>query len=382
MIEQATAPESTSTNATTSNDTTSVPSGGSGQNTESLDKGRGQTAEASQPSRREIRRRAANGPDPTAAVLAAEKGIGKEPPEGATPAEIKKWEAPGYTKMWHEQRRKAFEALATNPDLAENVKHITDQFGDTYKYATNLEQNNAQFRKRYEPIHDMLSQAEAIYTRQGMTLQQGLGQVLATAYDLAQDPDNTLQRLAQWYKPRDAAKVLAGLGQQWGVNLGELAQGQPYVDPVIGTRLQQAEARLQEMQNAQWQNQQATKQQQVNQLVSHITAFENATENGSPKYPYAAELGQDMGHLLATGRAKSLEDAYNMAAQYHPKVMEQRKADAEKKAREEAARRTADAEQAGIAARNVNGRPNGREQRASSMNEAIANANKQVYGRS
>lgn len=380
MSEQAQNPTTSTTSTSADTTSTSVPSGGNGAATESV--ARGQTAESSQPSRREQRKRAANGPDPTAAVLAAEKaGAGTTDPI-ATPAEVKKWEAPGYTKMWNEQRRKALEEMAGRPDLSEHLKHITDQFGDTYKYATNLEQNNAQFRKRYEPIHDMLGQAEAIYTRQGMTLQQGLGQVLATAYDLAQDPDNTLQRLAQWYKPKDAAKVLQGLSQVWGQDLGTLAQGQPYVDPVIATRLQQAEAAVNEMRNQHWQNQQASKQQQMQQLVSHITAFENATdESGNPKYPFATELGSDMGHLLNVGRAKSLEEAYALASQYHPKVMEQRKADAEKKAREDAARRTAESEQAASAARNVNGRSVGREHRAASMNEAIAMANKQTFGR-
>lgn len=310
--------------------------------------------------------------------------------KGATPAAAavdpdapKPWEPPAYAKNWKEQYRKAYEKFATHPELADSYKDMDGFFNELHQWDTKRSWEIGELRKNYQPIAPIIDQMRQQYQLQGMSLENGLGQLWGVAQRLGQDPDSTLAWLIQQYKPRDAAKFLQVAAQALGADLGQLAQAQPYVDPVVARQLAEAKRVAEQSQNAVWQMQQGQRQQQFKALYTHIVQFEQEKDaSGNLKHPYAADIGQEMGLLLQSGRATSLEQAYEMAVKYHPKAQEERAKQAEQAAREAAARNTTDAEQAKAAARTVAGRPGGRTTRASSINDAVAMAEKSTYGRS
>lgn len=338
-------------------------------------------------SQREMRREARNdrgGDRATRKALAdAVKKADASKVSGGTVEEAPKpWEAPPYAKAWSEQRRKALEAIATREDLKDHWKELDGQLNDFNQWDSRRNWEIGQYRKRLEPVNDILQEMDQSYTRQGMSIQQGLGQLWQTAKDLSTNPDETMARISQMVRPRNPQQVLQFLAQSWGQDLNTLVQSQPYVDPVIAKQLQETQTQLQRVMQENWQRDQAARQQQYQALVKHIEDFEQAKDaNGNPKHPYAAEVGQDMGLLLQTGRAQSLEQAYEIATKLHPKAQEERQKAAEKAAREAAARNTTDAEQARNAARNISSKANGREHRAYTMNDAIAQAERQVFGK-
>lgn len=98
-------------------------------------------------------------------------------------------------------------------------------------YVTKKEQEYADYRKRFDPIGELVSPYEGYWKMQGMDTRQGLGQLLAYAEQLAKDPKSTIPQLAKLY----------------GVDLGSLVAEQPYVDPQVAT-LQQQLQQLQQQQ--------------------------------------------------------------------------------------------------------------------------------------
>lgn len=297
-------------------------------------------------------------------------------------APVKAWEAPKYASAWKDQRRKALEAIATNESLKDHWKELDGQLNEFHDWDSRRNWQIGEYRKQFDPIAGIVGQMSQQYQLQGMSLEQGLGQMWAISQRLAQDPDSTLAWLGTQFKPRNPQQAAMQLAQAWGLNLGELAQGQPYVDPVVARQLHETQSQLQRMQQAQAQQQQAAQQQQYQALIQHITAFEQAKDaSGNLKYPFATEVGQEIGMILQMGKANSLEQAYEMATKYHPKAQEDRQKAAEKAAREAAARTTSDAEQARAAGRNVNGKPTQRSHAPASMLDAIKQAQRTVYGK-
>lgn len=342
-------------------------------------------APAEPKSQRELRREARNdrGAD-RATRKALEQAVekGGKVSDGTVQEPPKPWEAPAYARAWSEQRRKALEAIATNESLKDHWKELDGQLNDFNQWDSRRNWEIGQYRKRLEPVNDLLQEMDQHYTRQGMSIQQGMGQLWQTAKDLSTNPDETMARISTMVRPRNPSQVLQFLAQTWGQDLNQLVQSQPYVDPVVARQLTETQTQLRRVMEENWRRDQQTRQQQHQALVKHIEDFEQAKDaNGNPKHPYAAEVGQDMGLLLQTGRAQSLEQAYEIATKLHPKAQEERQKAAEKAAREAAARNTADAEQARNAARNVSSKANGREHRSHTMMDAIAQAEKSVYGK-
>lgn len=342
------------------------------------------SAPAEPKSQRELRREARNdrgGDRATRKALAdaVDKG---DKVGGGSVEPPKPWEAPAYAKAWSEQRRKALEAIATNETLKDHWKELDGQLNDFNQWDSRRNWEIGQYRKRLEPVNDLLQEMDQHYTRQGMSIQQGMGQLWQTAKDLSTNPDETMARISTMVRPRNPSQVLQFLAQTWGQDLNQLVQSQPYVDPVVARQLTETQTQLRRVMEQNWQRDQQARQQQFQSLVKHIEDFEQAKDaNGNPKHPYAAEVGQDMGLLLQTGRAQSLEQAYEIATKLHPKAQEERQKAAEKAAREAAARNTTDAEQARNAARNISSKANGREHRSHTMMDAIAQAEKTIYGK-
>lgn len=306
---------------------------------------------------------------------------GDKAPDAPKPS----WEAPGYTSMWKEQHREALEWLATNQDqeTQKRAKEIQGRIEEYNQHNTRTEQALSQYRKRFDPVAELLGQAEQQYAMQGMSLDGGLRQLFTAARMMAQDPDNTFPWIAQLYRPRDAAKVVQALSQHWGVNLGEVAQGQPFVDPHVQQIVTGLRGELQTLQQARYQEQQQQRMQYQNNVINACTQFEQEKDaSGALTHPHVQKVGPDMAILLHSGRAQNLQQAYDMACRMNPDVSQELVKQAEQKAREQAARTTSETQQAAAAARNVSGKPNGQRSQPATRREAYEKAKRELEARS
>ena len=89
------------------------------------------------------------------------------------------------------------------------------QWKETQGYTTKKEQEFADYRKRLDPIHEVVSPYEQYWKMQGMDSRQGLTQLLSYAEQLARNPAQMIPQLAKMYN----------------VDLQSLVAEQPYVDP-------------------------------------------------------------------------------------------------------------------------------------------------------
>lgn len=319
---------------------------------------------------------------PKGATEAADRSAATDP--NAAPAEAPKpWEGPGWSKMWKEGGRKVLEKLATDPNFAEDYKHLLPEIDQVYNFAGRQGFEYGQLKKRFEPVADILAQAEQNYALRGMSLPQALNQLFTVQQQLEQNPDQMLPYLGAQFKPRNAAETIQALSQAWGVDLGQVAQSAPYIDPTVRDMVMPLFNRVQQMEQSAWSREQDERRRQYQAVENEISAFEFAKdESGNPKHPYFRDVYQDMVVLVQMGRANNLNEAYEMATRYHPAAQEARAKEAEAKALREAARTTSEAKQATQAARNINGSAKGNSQGGNlTMREAMELADKQLGAR-
>lgn len=128
--------------------------------------------------------------------------------------------------------------------------------------------------------------------------------LLQTAYTLRTAPSERKQEL------------FIGLAKQFGVDMNGVfqrlsGQGQPQVHPQVAELQQQ----LSQLQQERWSQQQAAQQQEKAQIDQTITGFAS-----DPKNVYFANVKPEMAALLREGRAKDLQEAYDMACWARPDI--------------------------------------------------------------
>lgn len=258
----------------------------------------------------------------------------KEAPQEAAPeappipAELPPLEPPA---MWGKQYKELFSQIAQTPEQRAYAEAWLNQWKETQGYITKRDQEFADYRKRLDPIYERIAPYEQYWAMQGMTAEQGVTQLLSYAEALARDPAGMIPQLAQMY----------------GVDLQQLVQEQPYVDPEVAALKQQ----LAELQQAHYQREQYQQQEQHNRLIEEVRAFETAVdEQGNPKHPHFNRVFDRMIGLARGGLAQSLQDAYEMAVSLDPELQAEI---TQQKAQAQAATQTAEAKRAVEASRTV-----------------------------
>jgi molybdopterin converting factor small subunit len=155
---------------------------------------------------------------------------------------------------------------------------------------------------------------------------QSLGVDAPTAVGELLKADHTLR----YSDPATKARYFSQLAQQYGVDLAQVANP-PAVDP----QYQALQAQLQRQQNEMqaWKNQQAQREQAVVQTELERFAAD-------PANAHFDAVRDDMALLLESGKAQSLKDAYDtavwMRGDIRQSLIEQQRAEAQKKATEQA----------------------------------------------
>jgi hypothetical protein len=289
---------------------------------------------------------------------------------------------PGWAKRWKEPSRKALEALYQREDVVPHWEAIQSELDETYQYFGKQGQEYGEYRKRADPILSIASKYEPQYRIQGMTLEQGVGQLFQAAEYLATNPDEALPWLAANYSPRDAAAVVRNLAQAWGVDLAQASQDAPYVDPTIQQMVTPLQQQLQAVQEQlMWRDQQE-RERTRHAVVEQISRFEDATDaSGQPLYPHLRRVFPAMAQAFKAGFVNDLASAYQFAVRNDPElgqeIEQQRLEEARKRALEEAAARSEQTAAAKAASRNIGGKGianDGGKKRRLSISDAIKQA--------
>jgi hypothetical protein len=268
--------------------------------------------------------------------------------------------APGWVKQWKKPSRAALRKLASMEGAADLLPDVYKEIESRYDYSGKTQAELEKLRKRFDPYDSVLSSYEQRAAMQGISPQVGLQQMLAVQDGLYRNPDQTIPWLLQQLKPNDAKAIVNTMARHWGVDLGQIAQAEPWVDPAVKQLVEPLRAQNMQMQNMLQGFYQQQYQQNAQAVANSIAAFKNAQdENGNPKYPHYARLENSMAALIRAGHAPDLEKLYEQALWGDPELREeliQAKAKAaELRAAQASQDKNAQAEKAVVASRNISG---------------------------
>lgn len=205
-----------------------------------------------------------------------------------------------------------------------------------------VEQAASQFQG-YAHIEPMLAQRRQAWAMNGMSEGQALNQLLATSDFATQRP----------------AEFLAWFAQSQGIDLAELADGLPPVDPEV----QQLKQTVQQLQGHLSQFTSGQQQAAHSAVVNEIAQFaEEKGADGQPVRPYFQQLAADIMPLIQAVRSQNpgmsnrdvLAQAYDRACWANPQVRGNMTAASEAQRLSEQRAATARAQNAGGS---VNGAP-------------------------
>lgn len=222
-------------------------------------------------------------------------------------AEAEPVEIPEYLKpvpAWKEEARQSWESLAANEEYHEHLKQLRGQLDSDYQYRTQLEQDRAnlsQHAQMAQQFNQLANQYSDVL--RGRNPLEVAGELFYYSQRLAKNPAETLQALAKDY----------------GVDLSQIGQDQPYVDEYT----QQLQGQLNQIQQHMYAQQQQQVQQQYERMIENAKAFEfEADAEGNLLRPYVSEVASDMLRLLQAGYAQDFQDAYDRACWANPSVRE------------------------------------------------------------
>lgn len=264
-------------------------------------------------------------------------------PALATPEEAP-WEPPAFTARWSENARNAIKEFGGATHNRKFLEPILGQFEEHNKRYTQHQQEFSDYRKNIDPVYSVLQPLESTYRLQGMSLQQGVSQLVEGAKFVATDPDQAFPYFAGMYRPRNPADAVMGIAKAWGVDLGQVAQEQPYIDPTYQAMISPLQKELAELRqfteqqrHSQTQEQFRARQQQQQQIIDKLKELEEQKdEAGNLRFAHLNTVFPDIELLANTGRFKTIEEAYDHAVMMNPELSQSVMADRAKAAEQKA----------------------------------------------
>ena len=250
----------------------------------------------------------------------------KDPPEQVEP-EIEALEPPEY---FTKEQKEAFQAIQDRQaqeawvnQYNEHQKYITQKSQEIADQKRNLETFN-QYQQAIQPLNEHW-QKNAIHPAMGLAQLAHYGQMMYS------NPQGLIQEIAQ----------------SAGIDLNQLVEDQPYIDP--NTRNLQQE--IQQLKQTIGHFQQGQANQSAQAIQSEINAFAEAKDgNGNLAHPHLEKVAPVMAQLIQT-QGHDLQTAYDFAVQYNPEIQKEIQAQSE---REKAKQRQAEADKAKAAKTGVN----------------------------
>lgn len=198
-------------------------------------------------------------------------------------------------QSWKPEVREKFSTLP--PDVQQEVIRREREIDHKLKETADLRKFSVQMLEAIRPFETFLRTSNT-------SASQAFTGMMTTAYNL------------QTGTPRQKAEIVAKIINNYGVDINQLADTiEGRAQPPQDARYSQLEQQLQQMQAAMAQQQLAPQmyvQQQADQDVASFAA--------DPKNEFFDDVREDMAALLQANRAKSLQDAYDMAIHARPDI--------------------------------------------------------------
>jgi hypothetical protein len=268
--------------------------------------------------------------------------------------------APGWVKQWKKPSRAALRKIAALEGAGDFLPDVYKEIESRYDYTGKTQAEYEKYRKRFDPYDQVLSGYEQRAAMQGIAPHVGLQQLVAVSDALYSNPDQTIPWLLQQVKPRDANALIQNLAKNYGIDLGQVAQAEPWVDPAVKQLVEPLQQQNRQMQNMMQQFYNQQYQQNAQAVANSIAAFRNTQdENGNPKYPHYERLEKTMAAIIRAEGLMDLEKLYEKAMWNDPELREElissRAKSAELKAAQVSQDKNAQAEKAVVASRNISG---------------------------
>lgn len=225
---------------------------------------------------------------------------------------------------------------------------------------TTKTQQLAQVRNYYKDVDTLIAPRIKAWQLAGMSTGQALQQLLALSDLASEKPMEFIQYFAQLrgidlgqvgQNPQGGAAPNGGqVDPQVAALQRQIAQIQSTVSQTVSQQQQREQQARQAQQIAQQRNAEAV----INQFASQVGP------DGKPLYPFFNQLEGTIATLIQTGQAKSMAQAYEMAAWAHPQVRQQMQARIRRQENEKARKAAEKAKRAAVSVSGASGTGSGR----------------------
>jgi hypothetical protein len=236
------------------------------------------------------------------------------PTQDAKPEAPKREVSEGHFRGWSPEQRAKFDALP--PEAQDTVLALKR---DTDAHYTRKLEEAAQTRKQLEPVVQVLNETADIFAAQGMDPVQAIQSYA------------NIERVLTYGKLAEKLDVLGKIAKHYGIPFAPQQQMEQF-DPYDVEKFEMLHDRDAEIQRIKAENARIARENnefKTQQLAQQVESFSRATNpDGSLKYALFEPCKPAMGALLVSGKATTLEQAYELASTPLMREIEAREAKA------------------------------------------------------
>lgn len=252
--------------------------------------------------------------EPVADEAPAEPVESAEPTPNAEPEKPKPAYTEGHFRGWSPEQRAKFDTLPPEAqDVVLALKRDTDA-----NYTRKLEEAS-HTRKQLEPVSTLLNETADIFAAQGMSPVQAI-----------QGYAN-IERVLTYGRFDEKVDLIGQICRKYGIPFAP----QQHLEQLDPTQVQQfaalhdRDAEKLQLRAELDRTKRNLESFQHQQLTQQVETFSRATNpDGTPKHPLFETVKGHMGALLASSKAKTLDEAYALAVEPITKALEEREAKA------------------------------------------------------
>lgn len=218
---------------------------------------------------------------------------------------------PLVPKDWSEEEKERFESALANPELKEAAAVFTERYDSLKKGFYKKADETATLKKDASAWGDVFdSDTKGSLEKRGVSEQQYTKQLLHVDRQLSKDPAGTIKRLMEGYKVTPEQLGLAS----------EQAEDNFYDSE---NKINQLEKEIAAMKSQGQQAEAAKIERQEQSVRSQMRDFKFAIDdNGDTLYPLFEDVKTEMSILLDSGKATTLEEAYNKSPTVREKQLD------------------------------------------------------------
>ena len=215
-------------------------------------------------------------------------------------------------KEWTASEKKKFEDALENPDTKEAAEAFIERYENLRKDYHKKAGERAEYAKKVSIWDDVFdTRAKEALRQRGIDEPTYVRRLLNVEQSLITNPADTIKKLMEAYKV-DPSLITGNTNDD---------------DSIVDYDKTIAEMRkeIADLKNNKTQSETKSAASEDAYIAKQIKDFEFAIDDsGEPKYPLFKEVKDEMGILLQKGKAKTLEEAYNMTPTVRELALEEK----------------------------------------------------------